>query len=110
MANSFFCCAQCDHISVYLTCLLDGTYICGIRHGYKLYGHESNTFTNMSVPLSVTAFIFRLGMYGIRNIDFLRNANKPSQKRRFHSENNEFINISYHQPTTPLHVDLEWDV
>ena len=98
-------------ISVYLTCALDGTYICGIRQGYTLYGHESNTFTNMSVPLSVTAFIFRFGMYGLRNIDFLTETQTNLASRGdLAVKGNEFINIIYHQPATPLLVDLEWDV
>lgn len=99
------------NISVYLTRVLDGTYICGISQGDKLYGLESNTFIDMSVPLSATAFVFRLGIYGLRNIDFLTETQTgPANEGELTVKHNEFINIIYHQPTTPLHVDLEWDV
>ncbi|BCR83524.1 uncharacterized protein ACHE_10926S [Aspergillus chevalieri] len=64
----------------------------------------------MSVPSSATVFIFRLGIYGLRNIDFLTETQtKPASKGYLTVKDNEFVNIIYHQPTTPLHVDLEWD-
>lgn len=101
----------CGNISVYLTYVLDGTYICGIRQGDKLYGQESNTFTNVSIPLSATAFIFRLGLYGLRNIELLTEAQaNQAGERDLTMKDNEFINIVYKQPAMPLHVDLEWDV
>lgn len=95
------------NISVYHTCVLDGTYICGIRQENKLYGHESSISVEMSVPSSVTAFVFRIGMYGLRSIDFVTEtkANTPS-KGDITVNDNVFISIIHHQHE----VDLELDV
>ena len=95
------------NISVYHTCVLDGTHICGIRQGNKFYGHECSTFTNISIPLSITAFVFRLGMYGLRSIDFVLDTNTNlSSKGDIPVKDNEFISIIHYQHE----VDLEWDV
>lgn len=95
------------NISVYHTCVLDGTYICGIRQGNKFYGHESSTFSNISIPLSNTAFVLRFGMYGLWSIDFVLDTNtNPSSKSDILVKDNEFISIIHYQHE----VDLEWDV
>ena len=94
------------NISVYHTRVLDGTYICGIRQRRKLYGHESKILTNMPIPLSVAAFILKLGMYGLQSIDFVTEQESPTSKGDIPVKDNEFISIIHCQHE----VDLEWDV
>ena len=94
------------NILVYHTRVLDGTYICGIRQGHRLYGHESKILTNMPIPLSVAAFILKLGMYGLQSIDFVTEQESPTSKGDIPVKDNEFISIIHSQHE----LDLEWDV
>jgi hypothetical protein len=91
---------------VYFTRVLDGSYICGIRQGYTLYGHESKRLVEVAVPSSMAAFIFTLGTYGLRKLDFLTD---PDSTRGSAMNGTEFIGI-VPRPAAPLCVDIEWDV
>lgn len=95
------------NIAVYRTCVLGGTYICGIRQGNNIYGHESSVSLNVPVPSFATAFVFRIGIYGLRSIDFVTDTKtNPFSKGDITVKDNEFISIIHHQHE----VDLDWDV
>ena len=94
---------------VYVRRVLDGTYICGIHDGNALYGYKSSSFFKVPIPLSITAFVFVLGNYGLRRIGFSTEAQSdPEILEGSRAEDTEFVGIIY--PQTPPIVDFEWDV
>lgn len=95
-------------IFVYVTRVLDGTYICGIRDGDTLYGHKSASLFKVPIPLSITAVIFVLGNYGLRRIGFSTEAQPDPAVMEGSRGGTEFVSIIY--PQTPLIVDFGWDV
>ncbi|KAE8356784.1 hypothetical protein BDV28DRAFT_154454 [Aspergillus coremiiformis] len=95
-------------IKLYLKQILDGVYICGIRQGYTLHGSESDSSVNITVPLSMIAFVFTRGTYGLRKMEFITEL-EPHPVRSLASKDSEFVGVIYPQPATPLHIDLECD-
>ncbi|PYI03592.1 hypothetical protein BO78DRAFT_389316 [Aspergillus sclerotiicarbonarius CBS 121057] len=67
---------------VYFTHLMKGKYVCGIRQGHTLCGHESSSSVMIQMPASSAECVFSLGIYGLRKIEFLTETRTNSTSKR----------------------------
>ncbi|KAB8227932.1 uncharacterized protein BDW43DRAFT_323395 [Aspergillus alliaceus] len=99
----------CGDIFLYLTSTLDGTYISGICIGDRLYGYRSNWSLRRAISSPVAAIAFTLGLYRLRQIDFLSKA-IASITKSSKAKSQEVLGVIYPQSAQSPWIELEWDV
>ncbi|PTU17799.1 hypothetical protein P175DRAFT_0378423 [Aspergillus ochraceoroseus IBT 24754] len=73
---------------------------------------KANRSVDISIPLSMAAFTFTLGPYGLRGIDFPLEAAFNSASEEKDTEWRSVFDLRgviYSQPARALLVDLQWD-
>ncbi|RAH66565.1 uncharacterized protein BO66DRAFT_441916 [Aspergillus aculeatinus CBS 121060] len=83
------------------------TYVCGLRQGEIVYGHESEHSAAVSVPSSKAAMIFTIEIHGLSQLEFVSEV--PSAKSNKTMSDTRFRGVIYPQ-TKELRVDLKWDI
>lgn len=68
-------------LALYYTHVLKQTYVCGLRQGETVYGHESEHSAAVSVPSSKAAMIFTIEIHGLSQLAFVSEV--PSANVRY---------------------------
>ncbi|PYH92693.1 hypothetical protein BO71DRAFT_485219 [Aspergillus ellipticus CBS 707.79] len=97
-------------IRVYHTKVMHDTYICGVRQGRVLFGHESSHFIDISAPLLCDILVLTLGIYGLQRLEFLTGEGTGSTSLGVPPVGfKKFIGVILPRQEAPLRVHIEWD-